>query len=447
MLQTTRFLGRRGLNLLVVSVHQHSYSSTLDKLFPKSQESTSQLLFDSAKAGATYIKFLDLIEQSTYGDPFINRAINRYIKYFELAEDMYKKEQYSGLKKLVPTRDISLIWATHMIHPHHYRAWRKQHFDGSDEGKLAFNTWYENQCIRIQQHEIEKPIVVEWRERYQNTERLWKEKFGEEYLLPNTKLPKQKKLLTTQEIRNKFDIDLHAATKRHLRFGNRVIRLKPIINRGYLESAAERYEQFLKLGAEMDTVVPTLDIDIIWHSHMLSPVDYFTECKELAGRVLDHKDELPSSELEVSFTKTKDVWNKKYKSEMVKQKKKKDNSPHVTNNNSTAACASCGFGDSHFHHNHSVNYNAIESGFLENANESFDFDKEFFSEDTNNWTPTSDATFDDATPDTSKDSLFFSWDFFSNFSVTSSSDVSDSGSTGSSSCGGSSCSSCGGCSG
>mmetsp|Transcript_23601 Transcript_23601/g.40393 ORF Transcript_23601/g.40393 Transcript_23601/m.40393 type:complete len:109 (+) Transcript_23601:21-347(+) len=93
MLQTTRFLGRRGLNLLVVSVHQHSYSSatTLDKLFPKSQESTSQLSFDSAKSGATYIKFLDLIEQSTYGDPFINRAINRYIKYFELAEDMYKK--------------------------------------------------------------------------------------------------------------------------------------------------------------------------------------------------------------------------------------------------------------------------------------------------------------------------------------------------------------------
>ena len=34
------------------------------------------------------------------------------------------------------------------------------------------------------------------------------------------------------------------------------------------------------------TLVPTLDVDLIWHVHMLSPLDYREDCHALLGREL-----------------------------------------------------------------------------------------------------------------------------------------------------------------
>jgi hypothetical protein len=35
-------------------------------------------------------------------------------------------------------------------------------------------------------------------------------------------------------------------------------------------------------------LVPTLDVDLIWHTHMLSPLDYRDDCQAILGRVLSH---------------------------------------------------------------------------------------------------------------------------------------------------------------
>ena len=35
--------------------------------------------------------------------------------------------------------------------------------------------------------------------------------------------------------------------------------------------------------------MPTLDVDLIWHVHMLSPNDYRDDTLELCGRVLPHE--------------------------------------------------------------------------------------------------------------------------------------------------------------
>ena len=52
------------------------------------------------------------------------------------------------------------------------------------------------------------------------------------------------------------------------------------------------------------TLVPTLDIDLIWHVHMLSPHDYREDCKEMLGRLLTHDDQKSDEELSGAFEAT-----------------------------------------------------------------------------------------------------------------------------------------------
>ena len=49
-----------------------------------------------------------------------------------------------------------------------------------------------------------------------------------------------------------------------------------IITDDWIDRAITRYGQFLDLARKDPgaTLVPTLDIDLIWHVHMLSPRDY-----------------------------------------------------------------------------------------------------------------------------------------------------------------------------
>lgn len=239
----------------------------LQELFPP--PTNSVLAFNGPIAAATYLKFLHLNSVLPYDEEdFIHKATNRYKKYFDLAEDVYRKEDLEGLKSLVPTRDISFVWATHMIHPHLYRKWRKQYFGGCEGKKLALNTWFSNQHLRVNQNNTRDDLVKQWKERYRKTTLLWEEKYSEDYLITPkdllvkklskkskflaflenfSKLPQQKVMLSKESLTNEFGIDLHAASERHLRFAKRVIDLKKITNHSYLMEATERYHQFLSM--------------------------------------------------------------------------------------------------------------------------------------------------------------------------------------------------------
>lgn len=413
--------------------------SNLKDLFPK-KSLVSPFTFDISVAAATYVKFLHLNSVLPYDEEdFIHKSVNRYKKYFQLAQEVYKRENLEGLQNIVPTRDISFIWATHMIHPHSYRQWRKTYFDGCEGKKLALNTWFSNQYMRGLQNNNKIPIkkqkvVKEWKEKYEKTNLLWKELFDEDYLFQPrdlflnrmskksslfsflkkfSKLPEQKILLPKDDLTNDFGIDLHSAAERHLRFSNRVIKLHHVIkSKNYFETAADRYFLFLSMFKEHNRtfngpLVPTLDIDIMWHTHMLSPVNYFPECQIICGKVLDHNDEMGDSTLNDAFLNTQKTWEKKYRTPMVsKEKPKKDDGYYG------ASCTSCGFGDSHYHS--TAHHQAYESAV------------------TSDMIDLSESPHDDLFEDIESSDTGFSWDSMGDGS----SDAS------SSSC--SSCSSCGG---
>ena len=62
----------------------------------------------------------------------------------------------------------------------------------------------------------------------------------------------------------------------------------------YLENALQRYRKFLHLayktrGTGM-SIIPTHDVDLMWHAHQRSPLAYAADCIRLMGDVIGHDD-------------------------------------------------------------------------------------------------------------------------------------------------------------
>ena len=82
----------------------------------------------------------------------------------------------------------------------------------------------------------------------------------------------------------------------------------------FLTEALARYKGFLHLiKTNQDKslnrfCVPTYDVDIMWHSHQLSPVSYCNDLMSLFGKVLEHDDTDPDrskgKKLDTSFKET-----------------------------------------------------------------------------------------------------------------------------------------------
>ncbi|KAL5350558.1 hypothetical protein ACLOAV_004127 [Pseudogymnoascus australis] len=83
----------------------------------------------------------------------------------------------------------------------------------------------------------------------------------------------------------------------------------PVI-KGTLHRAIARYSKFLKLFKlyPKTMLVPTLDIDLVWHTHQCSPSRYDVKALKMAGRLINHDDKIGGAILNPGFTKTKGLF-------------------------------------------------------------------------------------------------------------------------------------------
>jgi hypothetical protein len=86
---------------------------------------------------------------------------------------------------------------------------------------------------------------------------------------------------------------------------------------GTLKRAIQRYDRFLKLFKmyPRKMLVPTLDIDITWHTHQCSPAQYMEATKTLAGRFIDHDDKLGSHKLNAGLENTINLYRVRFADE------------------------------------------------------------------------------------------------------------------------------------
>ncbi|KAA8911737.1 hypothetical protein FN846DRAFT_934634 [Sphaerosporella brunnea] len=82
----------------------------------------------------------------------------------------------------------------------------------------------------------------------------------------------------------------------------------PSAGNGTLSRAKEKYENFFRLFFRHpgETMVPTLDVDVFWHTHQLSPARYYYFClsSDAAGRFINHNDQLSTGVLDDGFQRT-----------------------------------------------------------------------------------------------------------------------------------------------
>ena len=62
----------------------------------------------------------------------------------------------------------------------------------------------------------------------------------------------------------------------------------------FLLNALARYKRFLYLSKiyKSKTLVPTVDIDLIWRAHQLDPEVYAGDCDRILGRILNHEESI-----------------------------------------------------------------------------------------------------------------------------------------------------------
>ncbi|KAJ7134285.1 hypothetical protein C8R44DRAFT_609591 [Mycena epipterygia] len=78
--------------------------------------------------------------------------------------------------------------------------------------------------------------------------------------------------------------------------------------------AIARYHAFLDLmSVSPDSfLVPTLDIDLTWHTHQLIASSYAHDTVKYVGRFIDHDDKVEQSQLASSFDTTHRAWQDRY---------------------------------------------------------------------------------------------------------------------------------------
>ena len=54
--------------------------------------------------------------------------------------------------------------------------------------------------------------------------------------------------------------------------------------------------------------VPTLDIDLVWHTHQCSPSRYFETTQTLAGKFVDPNDKIAKGKLDDGFERTQNFF-------------------------------------------------------------------------------------------------------------------------------------------
>ena len=85
----------------------------------------------------------------------------------------------------------------------------------------------------------------------------------------------------------------------------------PISTMAHLIQKYTRYIDIIALHPS-NTAVPTLDVDLAWHTHQLSPPFYYAYTVEKTARFIDHDDKIEETALSTAFEWTSKTYQKTY---------------------------------------------------------------------------------------------------------------------------------------
>lgn len=108
-------------------------------------------------------------------------------------------------------------------------------------------------------------------------------------------------------------VDLVTAAQAEYDFVRLVEKYPALYSQPVLHNAMVRYETYwLPLVSQHNEYLPApLDIEWLWHCHILNPIAYVEDCQKHFGKVIDHRPMLLSETLRA---RSRSLWSQKYPS-------------------------------------------------------------------------------------------------------------------------------------
>ncbi|XP_028399094.1 uncharacterized protein LOC114522569 isoform X2 [Dendronephthya gigantea] len=209
-------------------------------------------------------EFLKLIDNYPwlYEGLHVHNAVRRYEVYW-----LPLVAKIDPRYPMAAPLDIEWVWYVHMLSPY------------------AYNRDCLHRFGQVVNHRI--TTAKDRNIGLNNAREIWEKAFPkEEFSLDLTAPPK-----ITDTFTSKFSYDLFAAIFRQ-RFFNYQVALNHYRDLKFLEKATKRYKDYLRGRLEDPGLMLSgcFDIQLIWHAHLMHPILYREDTRQLFGEMLGHYD-------------------------------------------------------------------------------------------------------------------------------------------------------------
>jgi len=136
-------------------------------------------------------------------------------------------------------------------------------------------------------------------------------------LLPSARLAVRKMMARYWENFSPFALDLGGAVLRQGIFVEKMVKIDWLHSPSVASTMSRlltKYQRFFSLMAAnpKQTAVPTLDVDLAWHTHQLSPCHYYRYAVERTAKFIDHDDKIDEDKLSSGFEWTSKAYQDEY---------------------------------------------------------------------------------------------------------------------------------------
>mmetsp|Transcript_25040 Transcript_25040/g.35041 ORF Transcript_25040/g.35041 Transcript_25040/m.35041 type:complete len:541 (+) Transcript_25040:188-1810(+) len=242
-----------------------------------------------------------------------NNSLRRYCDFWLPLVAQYTKNTIGSSNEptgLIPPPDIAWLWHCHRLAPYKYEQYIRETFHQEPfEADPVFSLQHEEQPSNDL-----SPAATEARKQW---ERMYpNESFFSSIDSKDENLEEE----SDEKYRILCGFDLVGSTERQQAFLWQVTQSR-FEDKAFLYEGLQNYYKFLKLRStpegQRQIIVPTYQIDLMWHTHMLSSLaNYNADCRSIIGRTLHHDDSLndrsEGSTLDISYRATEKLWYASY---------------------------------------------------------------------------------------------------------------------------------------
>ena len=286
--------------------------------------SSSAFSVDLLKNAKHHIFFLQQLQPLFIKRPSY-KSLQRYRDYWLPLLHYHNDTQL----KLIPPPDIAWLWHCHRLAPFRYTSYLKATFGNDDDNYLEADPPF---CFQqLDDEKIKVCIAGEMKDddttllMVEQTRTLWNELYPNESFFNNDEgvvdIDAEQEDIKSLLLGG---FDLLCSTDRQATFLWQVSGPKFACD-DFLGDGIVNYYKFLKLQRASKKkkgmiLVPTYQIDLMWHTHILSSItNYNADCKAIIGATMNHDDSFndrtEDGPLDRAFQETKALWKETYDGE------------------------------------------------------------------------------------------------------------------------------------